>query len=288
MELRLLNYFLEIARERNISRAANHLHISQPTLSKQIQEFEHSIGKKLFIRGNRGIKLTKEGELLKKRAEEILDLVSRTENELKSDDISGELYIGAIETQYVRVLTDIFSKLAIENPNIKFNIFSGNNEDILDKLSKGLIDFGFILSAENENLQDYIILEFPLEEEWGILVKKDHPLTQKETVMPQDLIHEKLIISHELEKSNKLQNLLGLVLEELQIIGSYTLLFNASIMVESGLGIAIAWDKIVNTDNSDLIFIPLEKVQAEKLSIVYKRNTQFSKLASRFLEELDK
>lgn len=193
MELRVLQYFLAVTREQSISGAAEALHLSQPTLSRQLKDMEEELGKQLMIRGNRKITLTEEGMILRKRAEEILDLVQKTEHEITiSDDvIAGDVYIGAGETDAVRLLAKAGKNVQMEYPDIHYHISSGDSTDVLESLDKGLIDFGMIFGAVDTSKYEY--LEFPVKDKYGILMRKDSPLAEKDFIRPEDL-HDKPIM----------------------------------------------------------------------------------------------
>ena len=178
MELRVLQYFLMVAREQNITRAAEALHITQPTLSRQIKDMEEELGKQLFIRGSRKITLTEEGMILRKRAEEILGLVKKTEDEIAlSADISeGDIYIGAGETHAVQYLAQGARQLQASYPNIRFHIASGDTTDVLEELDKGLLDFGLLFGFVDTSKYEH--LEFPVKDTYGILMRKDSTLAK--------------------------------------------------------------------------------------------------------------
>lgn len=203
MELRVLNYFLAIAREQSIVHAAESLHLSQPTLSTQIKNLEEELGKQLFIRGTKGtrkVTLTEEGMILRKRAEEILDLVKRTENEITLNDniIIGDIYIGTGETDGVRLMAMAARKLQEHYPGIHYHISSGNASHVMEQLDKGLIDFGMIFGEVD--LTKYNTLETSYADQWGVLMRKDSALAQKESILPKDLRDKPLILSQQESK----------------------------------------------------------------------------------------
>ena len=187
MELRVLKYFLAVAREESITAAADSLHITQPTLSKQLMDLENELGKKLFIRGNRRITLTEEGKYLRQRAEEIVDLTDRTAAEFKNDDaICGEICIGGGETHAMRYIAQALLHLNEKCPSIHAHLFSGNSDDIIEKLDKGCIDFGLFVGSVDLAKYDYIKL--PASDTWGLILRKDHPLAAKTGISPHDLL----------------------------------------------------------------------------------------------------
>ena len=200
MELRVLQYFLAVAREQSISRAAQSLHLSQPTLSTQIKALEEELGKKLLDRGvsgSRKVTLTDEGIILRKRAEEILSLVKRTEDEIALSDqiVAGDVYIGAGETDGVRLLTRAAQRTQERYPDVHFHISSGDGADVTDDLDKGLIDFGLLL--QTVDISKYEYLELPVRETWGVLVRRDSPLAERAAVTPEDIVNQPLIVSRQ-------------------------------------------------------------------------------------------
>ena len=195
MELRVLQYFLAIARQQSISKAAEYLHLSQPTLSRQIRDLEEELGKQLLIRGNRKITLTEEGMILRKRAEEIIDLVGKTEKEitLSDDMVTGDIYIGTGETQGIRLLTQAAKELQKVYPEIRYHIVSGDSMDIMEHLDKGLLDFAILLDPLD--LSKYESIKLPYKDITGVLMRKDSPLAQNETVQACELANLPLIVS---------------------------------------------------------------------------------------------
>ena len=286
MELRVLEYFLAVTREQSISGAAESLHLSQPTLSRQLKDMEDELGKQLMIRGNRKITLTEEGMILRKRAEEILELVQKTEHEITVSDniIAGDVYIGAGETDAVRLLAKTGKNLQSEYPDIHYHISSGDTTDVLENLDKGLIDFGLLFGTVDTSKYEY--MEFPLKDVYGILMRKDCPLAKKERICPDDLYDKPLIFNRNTRDGDPLTSWLGKSISELNIIATYNLLFNASLMVDEGLGYAFALDKIINTTgNSNLCFVPCEPQLSVGMSLIWKKYQIFPKAAKKFLEE---
>lgn len=290
MELRVLNYFLAIAREQSIIHAAESLHLSQPTLSTQIKGLEKELGKQLLIRGTKGsrkVTLTEEGMILRKRAEEILDLVRRTENEISmSDDIvMGDVYIGTGETDGVRLIARAAQMLRDRCPGIHYHISSGNSAYVTEYLDKGLIDFGVVFG--DVDLTKYNALETVYSETWGVLMRKDSVLADKDEISPEDLWDKPLILSQQEAEGGSLTQWIGKEVTDLNIIATYNLLYNASLLVDEGLGYAIGYDKIINTSgDSRLCFRPLMPRLGNKLSIIWKKYQIFSKPAEKFLEIL--
>lgn len=290
MELRVLTYFLAVAREQSIVKAAKSLHLSQPTLSTQIRAMEEELGKQLLVRGTKGsrkVTLTKEGMILRKRAEEILSLVQKTEREISLSDqtIVGDVYIGAGETDAVRFIARTARELYQTYPGIHYHIFSGNSEFVTEQLDKGLIDFGIVFG--NVDHAKYHSIELPYKDLWGVLMKQDSPLAEKTIIEPEDLWNQPLIISSQEDSQATLTTWIQKELSELEIVATYNLLFNASLMVEEGLGYAVGLDKIINTSgNSNLCFCPLSPRQEAGMHIIWKKYQVFSKASEKFIEKL--
>ncbi len=290
MELRVLHYFLAIAREQSIVRAAQSLHLSQPTLSTQIKGLEEELGKQLLIRGTKGsrkIILTEEGMILRKRAEEILNLVQKTEKEITLSDqvVAGDVYIGAGETDAVRLIAKAARNLNKTYPGIHYHISSGNARFVLEQLEKGLIDFGIIFGPVEQT--KYHSIQIPHKDIWGVLMRQDSPLAEKPFITPEDLRDKPLILSQQEGGNKELTEWLQRELSEPEIVATYNLLFNASLMVEEGLGYAIGLDKIINTSgNSILCFRPLSPKREEGMSILWKKHQVFSKACEKFLMAL--
>lgn len=286
MELRVLQYFLAVAREQSVSGAAEYLHLSQPTLSRQLKDLEEELGKQLFIRGNRKITLTEEGMLLRKRAEEIMNLVQKTEQEitLNNELIAGDIYIGAGETDAIRLLARAAQQLRQEHPQIRVHIASGDSADVIEELDKGLIDFGILFDPKD--LSKYNYLRIPKKDTWGVLMRRDAPLAQRETIRPEDLWDKPLILSRQHREGSALSLWLNRNEADLNIVATYSLLYNGSILVDEGIGYAITLDKIINTNESNLCFRPLTPILQAGLCIVWKKYQVFTKAAELFLNTL--
>lgn len=287
MELRVLRYFLAVAREESICGAAEALHLSQPTLSRQLIGLEEELGKKLFHRGTRRITLTEDGVLLRKRAGEILDLVEKTEGELsaKEGPLAGDLYIGAGETRGIRFLTRRAHQLQQMHPGVQVHISSGDAAYVTEQLDKGLIDFGLLFDPVNTDR--YNALPLPTADTWGLLLRQDCPLAEKDAITAGDLTDLPLIVSRRARDGKALTSWLGMDFSGLRIVSTYSLLYNASLMVEDGLGCALGLDGIINTSgDSPLCFRPLRPAVRAGMSVVWKKNPVFSGAAEKFLELL--
>ena len=289
MELRVLHYFLAIAQEQSIVRAAESLHLSQPTLSTQIKNMEKELGKQLLIRGTKGsrkITLTEEGMILRKRAEEILDLVKKTECEITSADdiIMGDIYIGTGETDGVRLIAKTAGKLQKICPGIHFHISSGNATFVMEKLDKGLLDFGVVFGTVD--LTKYNALKLPDKDVWGVLMRRDSPLASKKEITPGDLRDKPLILSQQEHRGGNFTQWFQCQMTDLNIAATYNLIYNASLLVDEGLGYAVGLDKIINTSCSSLCFRPLAPKLEEEMSIIWKKHQIFSRPVEKFLSLL--
>ena len=286
MELRVLQYFLAVAREQNISAAAQSLHLTQPTLSRQLRELEEELGKQLMVRGSRKISLTEEGVLLRKRAEEILDLVERTEQEVaqSGDVVSGDIYIGTGETDGVRQIARVARYVQETCPGIRFHVASGDAVDVCERLDRGLLDFGILL-GDIDKLK-YHYLELPMKDIWGVLMRRDSPLARQKSVSPTDLWDKPLILSRQVENKSGLYRWLRREPTELRVVATYNLIYNASLMVDEGMGYAFTLDKLVNTTGSDLCFRPLQPRLELGMYLVWKKSRFFSGAGERFLKAI--
>ncbi|OTN86530.1 LysR family transcriptional regulator [Enterococcus sp. 7E2_DIV0204] len=285
MELRVLTYFLTVAREKTISKAAEVLHLSQPTLSKQLKELEEELGVTLFTRGNRFITLTEDGIYLMNRGKEILSLVDSTMTNLtKNEVISGQITIGGGETQAFEFLSHILHELRDNYPEINIHLYSGNADDVLEKIDKGLLDFGLVIDPVEKQKYEYIRL--PLIDSWGILVNNSHPLAKKKTVQPKDIQRMPLLISNQSFVDNQLSEWFGGNIEHLNVIGTYNLLYNASLLAKENIASVLCIDGIVNTTNTTLIFIPFSPPLTANISIVWKKGQIFSSASKEFLRLL--
>lgn len=293
MEIRVLKYFLTVSEIGNITKAANSMHLTQPTLSRQLQELEKELGQKLFIRGNHSVSLTPEGIILRKRAQEIIDLVGKTETEFTSfkDEVMGDIFIGSGETKSIKLITDIMKTLKKDYPKIKFHIVSGDSGDLVERLDKGLLDFCVLIQPFNLEKYDYI--DLGEKDTWGLLLRKDDPLADKKSIKIEDLMELPLIISRQAirktDENNVFLNWFGNNFENLNIAGTYNLIYNAAIMTEDRIGYAMGLDKLINTTaNTSLCFRPLNPKLEVGISVVWKKNQVFSRPAKLFLEQLRK
>ena len=281
LETRVLRYFLAVAQEGSVTRAARALHLTQPTLSRQIRELEEELGQTLFSRGGRELSLTREGLLLRQRAEEIVGLAEITEKEFRSlgeKTVSGDLSLGCGESKALSFVTDALKVLQDEHPLIIPHFFSGNGEIVMDRLDKGLLDFAVLMGAENT--ERYYSLPLPNHDTWGLLMDKDDPMAQKKAITAEDLLDIPLILSSQSLSRDELSGWLGFPMSRLHIAATYTLLFNGSLMVRSGLGYALCFDHIAPSGkDSPFAFRPL----TSPLSLVWKKHQILSAPAEAFL-----
>ena len=286
MELRVLRYFIEVARTQNITAAAERLHITQPTLSKQLMDLEDELGAKLFERGKRRTTLTEDGMLLFQRAKEIVGLADLTESAFRSTDerIAGDITIGCGETEGMRLLVDAMKEMRAAHPGVTFRLSSGNFEDISDRLDSGLVDFGLFVGDAAVAKYDYIKL--PHSDAWGLLMRADNALAERATVRPQDLDGLALLCSRQAVQSNELAGWLGREFGELDVVATYNLIHNATYMVEAGMGCAVSIEGLVNTSGTGLVFRPFEPSLTARLSFAWKRGRQLSRAAAEFLKLL--
>lgn len=284
LEIRVLRYFLAVAREGSVTRAARALHLTQPTLSRQIRELEEELGQTLFSRVGRELSLTREGLLLRQRAEEIVGLAEITEKEFRSlgeKTVSGDLSLGCGESKALSFVTDALKVLQDEHPLIIPHFFSGNGEIVMDRLDKGLLDFAVLMGAENT--ERYSSLPLPNHDTWGLLMDKDDPMAQKKAITAEDLLDIPLILSSQSLSRDELSGWLGFPMSRLHIAATYTLLFNGSLMVRSGLGYALCFDHIAPSGkDSPFAFRPL----TSPLSLVWKKHQILSAPAEAFLAKI--
>ena len=288
MEIRVLRYFLAVAQEGSVTRAARALHLTQPTLSRQIRELEEELGQTLFSRGGRELSLTREGLLLRQRAEEIVGLAEITEKEFRSlgeKTVSGDLSLGCGESKALSFVTDALKVLQDEHPLIIPHFFSGNGEIVMDRLDKGLLDFAVLMGAENT--ERYYSLPLPNHDTWGLLMDKDDPMAQKKAITAEDLLDIPLILSSQSLSRDELSGWLGFPMSRLHIAATYTLLFNGSLMVRSGLGYALCFDHIAPSGkDSPFAFRPLSPLLTSPLSLVWKQHQILPAPAEAFLAKI--
>lgn len=287
MEIRVLRYFLTVAREESFSRAAEVLYLSQPTLSRQIKDMEEELGVSLFIRTNRNVILTKEGMRLRRRAQELVELMDKTCSEFSDleEEISGDIYIGSGETHVMRLIARIAIMVQQEHPGIHYHLFSGNADDVSERLDKGLLDFGILI--EPADIHKYDFMRIPGKDSWGLLMRKDHPLSCLDAITPDDLNGVPLLTSRQSLVAGGLSSWLGKSFEHLDVVATYNLVFNAALMVEQGMGCALCLDHLVSTmEHTGLCFRPLSPILEAGLNLVWKKYQMFSPAAEVFLRKM--
>lgn len=286
MELRVLRYFLAVAQYQNITKAAQELLVSQPTLSRQLAELEAELGVTLFIRGHRQITLTEAGEYLQTRAKEIVQLADQTASDLKADQvISGTLALGAGESVGRQRIMTVLSQMIHDYPDIKLRLVSGNAAEMEATLKRGTIDFAVLMA--DRALDNYHHLQLPETERWGLVLRKDDPLAQKEVIAPPDLLGLPLLLSEQAVEEHRFQKWWGNLEKKLQIIGTYTLVFNAQLMVKQGQAYVLSFDDLIdNSNQSELTFRPLTPQLTETTSVIWKKNIVRSKVAELFIKRL--
>ena len=289
MELRHLRYFLAVAREGNVTRAAASLHVTQPTLSRQLADLEQELGRELLVRESRGVSLTDDGMLLRKRAEEIVALADRTEREMLADDsqVEGDIWVGGGETRTMELVSRAMVRISEAHPGIRINLHSGNADDVMERIDKGLLDFGLVIGRTPESR--FETLEVPASERWGVLVRRDDPLAAKDLVAIDDLAERRLIVSSQpadaRQGTSEVEQLLGKLSDN--VVATYTLLFNASLLVEQGLGVAVCLDGIIPAgEGTPFAFVPTNLQPSAQTYLIWKRFVPQSRAAQLFLHEM--
>ena len=286
MEIRTLRYFLAVAREENMTRAAEFLHVTQPTLSKALKGLEDELGKKLFIRRSFSIRLTEEGVLLRNRAEDLISMADKIEQEFISlDDVSGgELYLGLAESYQIRYLARVIRDFKTRCPQLHYHITSGDTEQIADKLDKGLLDF--LVLAELPDSRKYESLAFPEKDVWGLVSPEDDALAEKDVIRAQDLKGLPLFCSEQ-AWNGEIKTWAGSAYPEMKLEGSFRLSYNGSVFAREGLGYLLTFRHLIDTSKeSGLVFRPLYPALETTLYIAWNRYQTFTPIAERFLGQL--
>lgn len=282
MELRVLNYFLAIAREENFTKAAQQLHVTQPTLSRQIAQLEEELGVELFVRSNHNIILTEDGMILKRRAQELLSLADKTKRDFlhKEENLAGTISIGSGEFQSTRCLTDCVAAFREKYPLVKYEFYSGNAGNIRDNIERGLLDIG--LMSEPIDIRKYDFVSMPVKEQWGVLVRHDSPLAEKDIVTPQDLLGVPLITAlGEFTESN-IGKWFGEYTGQMNIVAKGNLLYNEAMLAESNIGVVIGIR--LNYRYDKLKFIPLSPALKSATALAWKKEQIFSAATTAFIE----
>lgn len=287
IETRLLQYFLAIAEEQSITRAADYLHITQPTLSKQMMDLEASLGKQLLIRGKKKVSLTEDGAYLRNRAQEILSLMEKTEASFRESEeiITGEIYIGCGELHSLYPIIQLIQEIQEEYPDIRFHFYSGNADAITERLDKGLLDLGFLLEPEINTRYEYVKL--PFHERFGVLMRKDSPLADRAFLTVKDIASLPLIVPSQSFTSNRMTTYFADNLPSPHIVASYNLIYNAGLMVEAGMGYALCIDELINTSGEHpLIFVPIAPELQSNVYLFTKKYQVFSKATKLFINRI--
>lgn len=281
MELRVLNYFLAIAREENFTRAAEQLHVTQPTLSRQIADLEAELGVKLFTRSNHSILLTEDGMLLKRRAQEILSLADKTKQELlyREEALEGTIAIGSGEFLSTSILTDCISAFRKKYPLVRYEVFSGNAGNIKDNIERGLLDLG--LMTEPVDIRKYEFISMPIREQWSVLVREDSPLAGKESVTPQDLAGLPVILPANVLVETLISKWLGSVRDEITVVAKGNLLYNEAMLARSRIGTVITMRMDCCYDG--LRFVPLSPPLESTTALAWKKEQTFSTATAAFI-----
>ena len=286
MEIRVLRYFMEIAREENMTKAAKRLHISQSALSKEIKKLEEELGHSLFIRTNKNMHLNDEGMLLRKRAGDILEMVDKTVEEFSqlNSITGGEIRIGCAESVQIKYLASVIKSFKKKYPNFIFHIFSGDTEPVTERLDRGLLDMAVIV--EPPNLSKYNYLHVPESDKWGVIMRRDSPLAEKSELTFDDICELPLFTSKQSIKVD-FSRWCEENIERLNIIGTFNLAFNGSIFVKEGLGYLLTFEHLIDTsEKSGLCFRPIIPILETKMYIIWKKYQIFSPIAELFLKEL--
>lgn len=263
--------------------------MTQPPLSRQLKDLEEELGTQLLVRGSKKISLTEDGILLRKRAQEIVELMEKTKSELMcpDGDIVGDVHIGSGETNAMSFLAQAAGSLKQSCPQIRYHLYSGDADRVMEKLDRGLIDFGLLVGPVD--VMKYEYMRLPVKDRWGVLMRKDSPLAKQDSVRAQDLRDAALILSHQISESSELSAWLQLDSTKLRTSATYDLIYNASHLVAKGLGYAVALEGIINTSgDSDLCFRPLSPLLEAELYLVWKKHQVFSKASDAFLQQLRK
>lgn len=285
MDIRVLKYFLAVAREQSFSVAAERLYLSQPTLSRQLKELEDELGKPLLIRSSKGVTLTEEGMILRARAEEIVELLDKAEQEVKQNggQIAGMVHIGAGETYAVKLIADTARRLAEDYPDLSYSIYSADGSDVVEKLDKGLLDFGMVFQSVDAS--KYNVIDLPLKDRFGVLMRRDSPLAEKEYITLSDLKGKPLIIPRQPNHNSMFLDTIGIDEQSVNVIAQYNLVYNGSVMASEGMGYCISLDKLINTEGSNMCFRPFYPQIETECSFIWKRGAVFSRAAEKFLEQ---
>lgn len=282
MELRVLNYFLAIAREENFTKAAQQLHVTQPTLSRQIADLERELGVKLFVRSNHNIILTEDGMILKRRAQEILSLEDKTKRDFlqKDEVLSGTISIGSGEFRSTKYLAKIIAAFHKKYPDVKYEIYSGNAGNIRDYIERGFLDIG--LMSEPIDVRKYNFVNMPINEQWGVFVPDSFPLSQKERISPKDLAGMSVITATGDFNQSRIGKWLGDYKDQVEITATANLPYNEAVLVQENMGVMLSIK--LNCTYENLRFIPLSPILEVSTALAWKKEQIFSTATSEFID----
>ncbi len=287
MDIRVLRYFLAICREGNMSRAAQALHVTQPTLSRQMADLERELGCELLVRGNRAVTPTEKGLYLRRRAEEIVALADQTTSDLAHDDdvIEGDVSIGAGESEGMRVVAARIRAFRERYPHVRFHLRSGNSINVVEWLERGLVDFAVLMAYPEINRFEHVRLT-PTDT-WGVLMPNGHPLAQTDAITPQDLVRRPLILSEQALETDELSQWFGSLARQVEVAATYNLAFNAALLVRENVGCALVYDRLVPTgQGTGMEFRPLDPPVASSIDFAWKRGHALARAPRAFLEEM--
>ncbi len=273
MELRTLRYFLAVVQEGNITNAAKRLHVTQPTLSRQLADLEKELGRQLFTRGHAGIVATEHGVMLAKYAESIIDLAEKAEADisLPAKTVSGSVHIAAGETKAMRFLTEAMAHVRVEYPQVDFQLYSGTTAELMDGLVRGQYDF--LLECDMQPHVNLNVLELPDPDVWGLVVTRDDPLATREYITPEDILERKLITSRQGVKVGPLHDWLGPHANDIDVVATYSLAMNTKWLIRAGFGVALTYDELLTTSqSSDLAFVPLMPCVESRHGLVWRKS----------------
>lgn len=282
MELRVLNYFLAVAREENFTKAAGQLHLTQPTLSRQIADLEQELGVKLFVRSNHNIILTEDGMILKRRAQEILSLADKTKRDFlqKDEALSGTISIGSGEFRSTEYLAKIIAEFLRKYSNVKYEIYSGNANNIRDYIERGLLDIG--LMSEPVDMRKYNFVNMPIKEQWGVFAPNDSPLYEKESITPEDLKGMSIVTATGDFNQSRIGKWLGDYREQVEIAATANLPYNEAVLAKENIGIMLSIN--LNCTYENLRFIPLRPALEVSTVLAWKKEQIFSATTSAFID----
>ena len=282
MELRVLNYFLAVAREENFTKAANMLHVTQPTLSRQIADLEQELGVKLFVRSNHNIVLTEDGMILKRRAQEILSLADKTKRDFikKEEALSGTISIGIGEFRSTEYLAKIIAEFRKKYPNVKYEIYSGNANNIRDYIERGFLDMG--LMSEPVDMRKYNFVNMPVKEQWGVFAPSDSSLAEKESIRPEDLAGMSVVTATGDFNQSRIGKWLGDYKDRVDIAAAANLPYNEAVLAKENIGVMLSIS--LNCTYENLRFIPLQPVLEISTVLGWKKDQIFSATVSAFMD----